>query len=94
VVVLPGDRVEPGSALAALRDRGLAHVTVEGGPDLLAQVVGAGLLDEVDLTLAPRLVGASGRPPGGEPVLQGMLLAHLLESDGFLFGRYVRGGGA
>jgi len=90
VVVLPGDRVDPVRALAELQARGLAHVTVEGGPDLLAQVVAAGLLDEVDLTLAPRLVGAAGGPRGREPVLHGMRLAHLLEDDGFLFGRYVR----
>ncbi len=93
VVVLPGDRVEPGEALAVLHDRGLRHVTVEGGADLLAQVVSAGLLDEVDLTIAPRLVGASSRPRGGEPVLHGLQLAQLLEDEGFLFGRYVRGAG-
>lgn len=94
VVVLPGDRVAPADAIAVLHERGLAHVTVEGGPDLLAQVVGAGLLDEVDLTLAPRLVGSSSRSRGGEPVLHGMRLAHLIEEDGFLFSRYVRPGGA
>jgi riboflavin biosynthesis pyrimidine reductase len=94
VVVLPGDRVAPADALAVLHERGLVRVTVEGGPDLLAQVVGAGLLDEVDLTVAPTLVGTSGRSPGGEPVLLGMRLAQLLEEDGFLFGRYVRLGGA
>jgi riboflavin biosynthesis pyrimidine reductase len=94
VVVLAGDRVDPADALAALHLRGLVHVTVEGGPDLLAQVVAAGLLDEVDLTLAPRLVGASSRPVGGDPVLHGMRLVQLLEEDGFLFGRYVRQGAA
>jgi riboflavin biosynthesis pyrimidine reductase len=94
VVVLPGDRVAPADAIAVLHERGLDHVTVEGGPDLLAQVVGAGLLDEVDLTLAPRLVGSSSRSRGGEPVLHGMRLAHLIEEDGFLFSRYVRPGGA
>lgn len=94
VVVLPGDWVAPADALAVLHERGLDHVTVEGGPDLLAQAVVAGLLDEVDLTLAPLLVGASSRPRGGEPVLHGMRLVHLLEEDGFLFSRYVRAGGA
>ena len=90
VVVLPGARVDPVEALAALRARGLRRVTVEGGPDLLAQVVDAGLLDEAALTISPRLVGASSRPWGGDPVLQAMQLAHVLEDEGFLFARYVR----
>lgn len=92
VVVLPGDRVDPGGALAALHERGLTRVTVEGGPDLLAQTVSAGLLDEVDVTVSPRLVGSSGRSAGGEPVLFPMRLAHVLAEDGFLFLRYLRNG--
>jgi hypothetical protein len=54
-------------------------------------MVRAGALDEVDLTLAP-VVAASPRPARpGPAVLTGMRLHQLLEEDGFLFARYVRG---
>jgi riboflavin biosynthesis pyrimidine reductase len=90
VVVVGEERVEPGAALAALADRGLTRVTCEGGDSLLAEMVRAGALDEVDLTLAP-VVAASARPARqGPAVLSGMRLHQLLEDDGFLFARYFR----
>lgn len=96
VVVVGDERVDVAAAVEALVGRGLSRVSCEGGPTLLAQVVAAGLLDELCLTTAPRLVGGeaprvldgpASAPPGGMPVR----LAHLLEDDGFLFARYVRG---
>jgi riboflavin biosynthesis pyrimidine reductase len=84
-------RVEPGAALDALAARGLTRVTCEGGDSLLAQMVRATALDEVDLTLAP-VVAAAARPARpGPAVLTGMRLHQLLEDDGFLFARYLRG---
>jgi riboflavin biosynthesis pyrimidine reductase len=91
VVVIGEERVEPGAALAALADRGLTRVTCEGGDSLLTEMVRADALDEVDLTLAP-VVAASARPARpGPAALAGMRLHQLLEDDGFLFARYVRG---
>lgn len=91
VLVVGEDRVEPAAALAALAERGLTRVTCEGGDTLLAQMVRADALDEVDLTLAP-VVAATARPArSGPSVLTGMRLHQLLEDDGFLFARYVRG---
>jgi riboflavin biosynthesis pyrimidine reductase len=91
VVVVGQEQVEPLAALEALAVRGLTRVTCEGGDALLAQMVRAGALDEVDLTLAP-VVAASPRPARpGPAVLTGMRLHQLLEEDGFLFARYVRG---
>ncbi len=66
-------------------------MTCEGGDSLLTEMVRADVLDEVDLTLAP-VVAASARPARpGPAVLTGMRLHQLLEDDGFLFARYVRG---
>jgi riboflavin biosynthesis pyrimidine reductase len=91
VVVVGEERVEPQAALESLAERGLTRVTCEGGDALLAQMVRAGALDEVDLTLAP-VVAASARPARtGSAVLSGMRLHQLLEDDGFLFARYMRG---
>jgi riboflavin biosynthesis pyrimidine reductase len=68
-------------------------VLVEGGPTLNGQLAGAGLIDELCLTVAHRLVGGGAKrivvgPPAAEPTT--ITLAHLLEEDGFLFCRYVR----
>jgi riboflavin biosynthesis pyrimidine reductase len=91
VVVVGEERVEPRAALGSLAERGLTRVTCEGGDALLAQMVRARALDEVDLTLAP-VVAASPRPARpGPAVLTGMRLHQLLEDDGFLFARYLRG---
>lgn len=88
VVVLPA--TDPSSILAALEDRGLQRITCEGGPRLLADLTRAGLVDEADITLAPLLTGG-GQVHAGEAIGPVRLrLAHLLEADGYLIGRYVR----
>lgn len=52
--------VDPAAALATLAERGWSRVLCEGGPTLNAQLVAAGLADELFVTLAPRLVGCTG----------------------------------
>ena len=88
------DRVDLAAALAALPD--LDHVVCEGGPSLNGQLLAAGLVDEVCLSLAPRFVaGGSGRMAHGAGVadLHAWTLAHVLaDADGFLFLRYTRRG--
>jgi riboflavin biosynthesis pyrimidine reductase len=95
VIVAGDDSVDLKAALAALAGRGLTRVLCEGGPHLLSDIIAAGLLSELCLTLAPVLVG-----PGPVRVLSGnplpahrLSLAHLLEDDGTLFARYVSSGG-
>ncbi len=90
VVVLGAERVDPADVLDLLRERGLARITVEGGPALLAQLAAAGLIDEVDLTVSPTLVGTPQGARGEAGSLHRMRLVHLLEDAGFLFTRYVR----
>jgi riboflavin biosynthesis pyrimidine reductase len=82
-----------GQALAALRrDHGVRAVMCEGGPNLNATLLPAGLVDELFLALAPKLAGGqhpltilSG--PALEPPLD-CELRSLLESEGYLFARY------
>jgi 5-amino-6-(5-phosphoribosylamino)uracil reductase len=87
-------RVDPVGALRSLVD--VAHVVCEGGPSLNGQLLAAGAVDEVCLSLAPRFVaGEAARlahgPVGASDVP--WVLAHVLvDGDGFLFLRYVRGG--
>lgn len=65
VLVAGDDAVDLTQALDALAERGLNRIICEGGPSLLAQMSSAGLLDEVDLTLSPMLIGV--QPTGVQP---------------------------
>lgn len=69
---------------------GLGQLLCEGGPALATATLGAGLADELCLTIAPTLIGAEhhtrsfgqlGRPPD-------LTLTALYEQDGSLFARY------
>jgi riboflavin biosynthesis pyrimidine reductase len=77
--------------LGKLRARyGVAQLLCEGGPTLIGSLVREGLLDELFLTLSPRLSGGDGLRPmtnvGAKP-RELSLLAHA-EQDGYLFTRY------
>lgn len=52
---------DPRAVLAALHDREVRHVLVEGGPTLAAAFLRAGVVDRVQAYVAPVLLGA-GRP--------------------------------
>ncbi|WP_404380318.1 RibD family protein [Caenispirillum salinarum] len=51
----------PAAVVAALRERGLARVFVEGGGRLVSAFLGAGVLDRLQVCVAPLLLG-SGIP--------------------------------
>ncbi|MEY2472171.1 MAG: hypothetical protein QOK28_1500 [Actinomycetota bacterium] len=89
VIVAGDERVELPLAVRELQARGLRSVLLEGGPRLNAQMVEAGLLDELCLTVSPRLVAGDGpRVLAGElPQPIDLSVAQLLEEDGFLFYR-------
>jgi riboflavin biosynthesis pyrimidine reductase len=91
-VVIAGERdVDLVTALDALRARGFGAVLAEGGPSLNGQLAAAGLLDEVCLTLSPRLVGADAKRILAGPAPAAMSqwrMRSLCEQDGFLFLRY------
>jgi len=93
VIVAGGETVDLKAAVAALAERGHRRLLAEGGPHLLAQLVEAGLVDELCLTIGPLMAGpgasriVAGGPPAGSPVP--LTLAHVLEDDGFLLCRYI-----
>jgi len=94
VIVAGQETVDLKAAVDALADRGHQRMLAEGGPRLLGQLVAAGLLDELCLTIGPLLAGPGpGRivadSPPDAPPLQ-LTLAHVLQDNGFLLCRYIR----
>ena len=86
-------RLDLRRAMANLREeRGVRAVLCEGGPRLLANLVEAGIVDEMFITLAPKLALSQG--PGlledafGDLGPMELELVWLLAEDGELFTRY------
>jgi riboflavin biosynthesis pyrimidine reductase len=80
--------------LAAMRDelvaRGFRNLLSEGGPHLLRDLLDAGVVDELDLTWVPQVIGGvHPRILEGAGVRVPMRLALLLEEDGTLIGRWL-----
>ena len=93
-VVVAGDTsVDLPMALRELVNMGASTVLLEGGPTLNGAMAADGLLDEVFVSLAPRLVGGNARRMmvgTHNDVVSDMSLARVLHQDGFLFLRYLR----
>lgn len=74
------------------RERGVRALLCEGGPGLHNELEGAGFVDDLFLTIAPKLAG--GEAPriieGDLPGIAPLRLAWLLEEDSELFARYRR----
>jgi riboflavin biosynthesis pyrimidine reductase len=87
-----GGWADLGELLGSLREEGVRAVLCEGGPTLHGSLQAAGLVDELFLTIAPKLKGGGGPRilEGALPEVVGLELAWLLEEDGELFARYRR----
>jgi riboflavin-specific deaminase-like protein len=86
-------QVDVAAALRHLREeRGVRALLCEGGPHLHGQLWAAGLVDELFLTIAPRMTGAEAPRivEGPLPKIAELELAWLLERNGELFARYRR----
>ena len=90
VLVCGQDAVDLPTALDRLAGLGLEQVLCEGGPQLLRAALVAGIVDELDLSIAPVLVGARPRLlDAALPRSVHLDLRQLLEEDGTLFARYA-----
>jgi riboflavin biosynthesis pyrimidine reductase len=67
-------------------------VQAEGGPMLNGALATANLVDEINLTTSPQVIGGHGPRllRGAAALTTRYQLMHLLEDEGFLFSRYVR----
>jgi riboflavin biosynthesis pyrimidine reductase len=95
---LLGDRVlvlgEDGPDLVALRSTlvglGFENLLCEGGPHLAADLLAAGVVDELCWTIVPSLVAGDGpRITVGDAMQVPLRLHSLLEDDGTLLGRWL-----
>jgi riboflavin biosynthesis pyrimidine reductase len=93
VIIADEDRVDPAQATLQIADLGHRVVLCEGGPTLLGELVAAGRLDELCLTIAPLMDGdplpVAVTPPGAP--LRHFALRHVLRDGDTLFLRYERG---
>ena len=91
-VILAGrGSVDVTMALDALAARGVRHVLAEGGPTLNAELAGAGVLDELCLTVSPKLAaGDAKRMLAGSLLVppRPLALRSVCEEEDFLFLRY------
>jgi len=90
LLVVGEQRVDLARGIALLRSElGAEQVLCEGGPNVNGQLLAAGLVDELCLTLAPALFGG-----GGPRIVQGLgtrvslELIAVCECDGELYVRY------
>jgi riboflavin biosynthesis pyrimidine reductase len=94
VVVCGRERVQADALVRALQDRGLNRIHCEGGPHLFGDLVAASAIDELCLTLSPRLeAGTASRIATGESPIApvGLRLAHTLVAGDTVLLRYLRG---
>jgi riboflavin-specific deaminase-like protein len=92
IITVGETSVDLPAAVRELHARGATQLLCEGGPHLLGAMIAADLVDELCLTLSPRLVGGhAGRiaaGPDGPP--REMALQGMLTDGDMLFLRYAR----
>lgn len=90
VMELGEDEIDLAALKAALVDRGWNEQLCEGGPSLFADMLAAGVVDELCWTIVPTLTGGDAvRIATGAEVEVALRPALLLEQDGTLLGRWL-----
>jgi riboflavin biosynthesis pyrimidine reductase len=94
LLVAGDDTVDMTELLTTLRARGMRRVLCEGGPTLLDELVLSDLVDEMCVTIAPKLAGASQSASSQVvrqlPTPTALSLHHVLTHHGYLFLKYGR----
>ena len=90
VLVLGEEEIDLSALKAALAERGWTEQLCEGGPSLFADLLAAGVVDELCWTVVPVLTGGDAvRIATGAPVEGALRPVLLLEQDGTLLGRWL-----
>jgi riboflavin biosynthesis pyrimidine reductase len=91
VIAAGESAVDLARAVDLLGERGFTNVLAEGGPSLNGALAAAGRLDELCLTLSPRIASGDAKRIVTGPVLAAppeLTLQTVCEDDGFVFLRY------
>lgn len=89
VVAAGTDTVDLLAMRHLLEDQGARQILCEGGPALFGSLLDAGVVDELDLTWSPKVVGGDHKSIVSGPVRDvAMTPLLLLEEDGTLLGRW------
>lgn len=89
------DRVDGAVVIDRLRERGFQRILTEGGPRLMGAMLEASAVDQLFLTISPKLIGGGPeRPPlsDGTDLLErdvGARLLSIRRSEDYLFLRYA-----
>ena len=90
VVAFGQDSVDLPGLFAHLRSHGVRTLLCEGGPAIFSQLLQQGLIDELCLTISPRI--GNGTPTGfaniGDAPPMEMTLSSYFENQSYLFCRY------
>jgi riboflavin biosynthesis pyrimidine reductase len=90
VIVVGDDEVDLSALRSELLAAGFRNLLSEGGPHLLGDLLAAGVVDELCVSVVPRLVGGPHpRIAVGEGLHVGLEVAVLLEEAGTLLGRWL-----
>ena len=90
VLVLGDDEIDLVLLKATLAERGWVEQLCEGGPSLFADLLAAGVVDELCWTIVPTLTGGDAvRIATGAEVEVELRPVLLLEQDGTLLGRWL-----
>ncbi|MDX6669469.1 MAG: hypothetical protein QOK04_2849 [Solirubrobacteraceae bacterium] len=94
VIRMPAEEFTMTTVLERLRaEHGARSLLCEGGPTVLAALLAEDLLDELFLAVAPKLIGGADAPTvvdgTGLTDPRELDLAWVLESEGYLFLRYL-----
>ncbi len=94
IMIAGEDGADMKTVIAALRARGMRRVLCEGGPTLLDELVAHDLIDEMCVTIAPKLAGTGQSATSAAlpqlPAAKELALQHVLTHDGYLFLKYGR----
>lgn len=90
VLLLGSYTIDFAALRGALAARGWTQILGEGGPHVLRDLLSVGVVDEICLSIVPRIVGGDHlRIVEGQPVDVALDPVLLLEEDGTLLGRWV-----
>ena len=94
---MAGAALDLGVALEELHRRSCGDILIEGGGTLNHAALGQGVVDEIHLTIAPRVSGdptaplfINGPGPVGEPFVEFTLKDFCSSSDGDIFLVYIK----